>query len=187
MKYTKYRTFFCSENVIFLWQRIFVSVHYLRFMDTPYRILFVCLGNICRSPAGENVMNALLAQNNITHIKVDSAGTANYHTGKGPDKRMATELAKRGFPNNGQARQFSKEDFHKFDLIIPMDHSNTLQILSLAESNEDKQKVTPFTSYCSLFDYDEVPDPYYGGIDGFSEVIEIMEDGCKGILEKITN
>ena len=156
-------------------------------MGSSYRVLFVCLGNICRSPAGENVMNSLLEQNGIKHIQVDSAGTASYHIGKGPDKRMAAELARRGFPNQGVARQFVKKDFSEFDLIIPMDHSNTRNVLELAESENQRSKVIPFISFCSSFDYDEVPDPYYGGAEGFSEVIDMMHEGCSQLLMRLSD
>lgn len=146
------------------------------------RILFVCLGNICRSPAGENTMRDLLRREEVKDISLDSAGTAGYHIGKGPDPRMTATLEDRGIRVTGQARQFTKQDFDDFDLIIPMDEDNRKDILRLARSDSDRDKVEPFMPFCENFSNTEVPDPYYGGQDGFELVADIMADGCSGIL-----
>ena len=150
-----------------------------------YRILFVCLGNICRSPAGDNVMRDLLQRKEVNGVFIDSAGTAGYHIGKKPDARMSKELESRGIKVTGAARQFSKKDFEEFDLIIPMDNANEKDILSLARNSEDKSKVKPFMSFCSQFTNPEVPDPYYGGEEGFQLVTDLMVDGCSGILDSV--
>ena len=147
------------------------------------RILFVCLGNICRSPAGENTMRHLLQQENVKEVSLDSAGTAGYHIGKGPDPRMTATLHSRDIRVTGQARQFTKKDFADFDLIIPMDEDNRRDILRLARSEEERAQVRPFMSFCENFSNPDVPDPYYGDQDGFELVADIMEDGCLGILQ----
>ncbi|MBK1833617.1 low molecular weight protein-tyrosine-phosphatase [Roseibacillus ishigakijimensis] len=149
------------------------------------RLLFVCLGNICRSPAGENTLRHLLRENDITDVSLDSAGTAGYHIGKGPDPRMTATLEERGIRVTGTARQFSKQDFDDFDLILAMDEDNRKDILRLARSEADRAKVKPFMSFCKNFSNAEVPDPYYGGQDGFDLVADIMADGCAGILSAI--
>lgn len=151
----------------------------------PYRVMFVCLGNICRSPAGENVFRDFLQKKGETGISVHSAGTAGYHIGKDPDGRMSAELKSRGIKVSGKAQQFLKSDFKDHDLIIPMDLDNMRNVLKLAGSVEDEQKVKPFMSFCKSFTQEEVPDPYYGEQDGFQLVADMMEDGCEGILEHI--
>ena len=150
------------------------------------RILFVCLGNICRSPAGENTMRDLIQHEGVEGISLDSAGTAGYHIGKGPDPRMTATLEGRGIRVSGNARQFSKQDFADFDLIVPMDEDNHREILRLAKTEADKAKVQPFMSFCEDFSKPEVPDPYYGEQDGFDLVADIMADGCAGILKSLT-
>jgi len=148
-------------------------------------VLFVCLGNICRSPAGENVMRRILQEHEASGVKVDSAGTAGYHIGKRPDARMTAELESRGMRVVGSARQFTAQDYSEFDLIVPMDNENTKNVLKLAKSAGDKAKVKPFMSFCKEFTNDEVPDPYYGGAEGFTLVADLMEDGCRGIWQEI--
>lgn len=147
-----------------------------------YQVLFVCLGNICRSPAGENVMRDLIKKESVTGISVDSAGTAGYHIGKSPDDRMSAELKSRGIAVTGHAKQFVKKHYDEFDLIIPMDDDNTHNVLKLARNADDKKKVMPFMTFCKKFTNTEVPDPYYGGPEGFTLVADLMEDGCSGIL-----
>jgi len=148
----------------------------------PYKILFVCLGNICRSPAGENVMRDLLMKEKAAGILCDSAGTAGYHIGKRPDHRMIQELERRGVNVSGTAQKFEKKHFQEYDLIVPMDDDNQRKILKLAKTDEDRAKVLPFMSFCNKFSDPVVPDPYYGGDEGFSHVVDLMEDGCRGIL-----
>lgn len=149
------------------------------------RLLFVCLGNICRSPAGENTMRHLLAEHGIEGISLDSAGTAGWHRGKGPDPRMTATLKDRGIAVAGSARQFVESDFDGFDLILAMDEENRADILKLARNDVQRAKVRPFMSLCLNHDLTEVPDPYYGGQDGFELVADIMRDGCEGILREL--
>lgn len=131
-------------------------------------------------------MRKLINDHGLSHkISIDSAGTANYHTGKSPDKRMSATLEKRGVPTGGQARQFVKKDFAEFDLILAMDEENQRNILRLAKSAEDREKVKLFLAFSKKYSQQSVPDPYYGGQDGFDLVAEMMEDGCQGILDSL--
>ena len=150
------------------------------------KLLFVCLGNICRSPAAENIMNHLAAQANITgQIECDSAGTANYHAGNPPDRRMQAAAAKRNIPMIGSARQFTKADFTAFDLILAMDRENYQNILALDQQGQYRDKVKLMCDFASQHPDKEVPDPYYGGAEGFDYVIDLLTDACRGLLSQI--
>lgn len=153
----------------------------------PYKLLFVCLGNICRSPAAENIMNHLIAQANLSeNIICDSAGTAGYHIGSSPDRRMAVATARAlGIKLRGQARQFKKLDFQSFDLILAMDRENYQDILSFDSAGQYRDKVLLMCNFCSRHTTKEVPDPYYGGSEGFDQVIELLLDACNGLLQHI--
>jgi protein-tyrosine phosphatase len=151
-----------------------------------FRVLFVCWGNICRSPAGENTFRHLLAESPWSElIECDSAGTINAHAGKRPDRRMQKTLERRGIDVGGAARQIQVEDFDKFDLILTMDHFNRDEVLAMARSDADRRKVRPFTVFCETHEETEVPDPYYGGESGFELVADLIADGCQGLLEHI--
>lgn len=152
----------------------------------PYKLLFVCLGNICRSPSAENIMNHLLAQKGLTEqIICDSAGTSSYHIGSAPDPRMTKAAAKRGIKMTGKARQFEKADFENFDLILAMDRYNYRDILKLDPQNLYQNKVELMCNYASQFLDRDVPDPYYGGADGFDYVIDLLLNCCDNLLESI--
>jgi protein-tyrosine phosphatase len=152
----------------------------------PYKLLFVCLGNICRSPAAENIMNYLIEQEGLSNkILCDSAGTASYHIGSPPDSRMNTAAKKRGIPLQGTARQFTREDFDNFDLILAMDKANYQDILSLDTTVKYQEKVKLMCDYARYHPEKEVPDPYYGGREGFDRVIELLLDSCGSLLEDI--
>ncbi|MBR8832718.1 MAG: low molecular weight phosphotyrosine protein phosphatase [Stigonema ocellatum SAG 48.90 = DSM 106950] len=152
------------------------------------KLLFVCLGNICRSPAAENIMNHLIK--NIgweERILCDSAGTGSYHIGAPPDQRMSAAAAKKlGINLQGQARQFQKSDFQDFDLILAMDRQNYQHILSVDRSGQYHDKVRLMCDFCSRHTLKEVPDPYYGGAEGFNQVIDLLVDGCEGLLQYVT-
>lgn len=155
-------------------------------MDHSCRVLFVCLGNICRSPAGENIFSHQVAEAGLTdHLDCDSAGTAGYHIGKSPDSRMSKTMRNRGYEVTGGARQFVPRDFDTFDLILTMDDDNYRDILSQARSNEDRKRVRRFTDFCTGHDESEVPDPYYGGDEGFEFVADLIEDGSAGVIEHL--
>ena len=140
----------------------------------PGNVLMVCLGNICRSPLAHGIFQDLAADHNI---KVDSAGTANYHTGAAPDPRSIEIAAKKGIDiSPQQARQFEVEDFDQFDYIYVMDKSNLQNVLQLARTEEDHAKVR------LLLGNAEVEDPYYGGKEGFSIVFDKIQKACQHIL-----
>jgi protein-tyrosine phosphatase len=151
------------------------------------KLLFVCLGNICRSPAAENIMNHLVAEANIPagEIVCDSAGTNSYHIGQPPDRRMQAASKARGLPTEGKARAFTVGDFEKFDLILAMDDDNYRDIRSLDPQGKYAEKVKMMCSYASKHSDSEVPDPYYGRDDGFTYVIDLLLDACGGLLATI--
>lgn len=155
-------------------------------MTQPTRLLFVCLGNICRSPAGENVMNHLLQQEGLSgRFEVDSAGTAGYHIGGPPDSRMIAAGRSRGIPMKGRARQVTVDDFAEFDWIFAMDRSNyrDLEVLK-KKCNAPGAKLVLFCDFCEAHTQKEVPDPYCGGPEDFEEVLDLLEDGCGAFIRK---
>ncbi|MBL1212212.1 MAG: low molecular weight phosphotyrosine protein phosphatase [Ignavibacteriae bacterium] len=150
------------------------------------KILFVCLGNICRSPSGEAVMNELIRRENLQDkISCDSAGTIAYHEGNPADSRMKTHAIKRGYNLTSMARKFNEADFEKFDYIIAMDESNYNDLLSYDINNKYKSKIFMMTDFSTNNNFAEVPDPYYGGPEGFETVLDILEDTCAGLLEDV--
>jgi protein-tyrosine phosphatase len=150
------------------------------------KLLFVCLGNICRSPSAENIMNHLIEQAGLSaQITCDSAGTAGYHVGALPDRRMNAAAQKRGLTLVGAARQFEAKDFANFDLILAMDKHNFRDILSLDPSGKYAEKVKMMCDYCKTHSDREVPDPYYGGVSGFDYVIDLLFDACDGLLNTL--
>ncbi|MGM3305823.1 low molecular weight protein-tyrosine-phosphatase [Anabaena sp. WFMT] len=153
----------------------------------PYKLLFVCLGNICRSPSAENIMNLLVDQADLGNgIYCDSAGTSSYHIGSAPDRRMsAAAVTKLGIKLRGQARQFTKSDFQEFDLILAMDKDNYENILAVDLSGQYHHKVRLMCDFCSRHTLKEVPDPYYGGTEGFNQVIDLLIDACEGLLDYV--
>lgn len=154
----------------------------------PYKLLFVCLGNICRSPAAENIMNHLIEQATLSEkIVCDSAGTASYHIGSSPDLRMTAAATLLGIELSGQARQLKKSDLEDFDLILAMDQENYYDILALDPIGQHKHKVRLMCDFCSRHSIREVPDPYYGGAEGFNHVIDLLLDACNGLLRHVNN
>jgi protein-tyrosine phosphatase len=153
---------------------------------TKYRILFVCLGNICRSSAAEEVMRTLLRRKGMDRaVEVDSAGILSYHQGELPDSRMRTHAARRGYQLTHRSRPVSTEDFFHFDLILGMDDRNIQDLKDRAPSPETERKIHRMTDYCQRKVVDYVPDPYYGGASGFENVLDILEDACQGLLEEL--
>lgn len=148
------------------------------------RILFVCLGNICRSPAAEIIFRKQVADaGRAEEFEIDSAGTIGHHQGASPDSRMSESLRQKGFTIEGRSRQIQVEDLTTFDLIVTMDESNHSDVRSLDKTGSLHPKIRPFVSFCRHHDDLRVPDPYYGGQRGFDHVIRMLEDGCEGILE----
>lgn len=150
------------------------------------RVLFVCLGNICRSPTAEGLMRGLVRDAGLDgQIEVESAGTAGYHVGDPPDSRSVAAAAERGVTLDSRARQVSEADFNGFDLLVAMDRSNYEELRALAPNDASEAKVVMLRD----FDPDgpgDVPDPYYGGPDGFDRVLDIVERSCAALLEDIT-
>ena len=150
-------------------------------------ILFICMGNICRSPSAEAVMQALVKKRGLENeILCDSAGTIDYHMGNPADARMQEHAVLRGYELNSISRPFEGDDFEKFDFIITMDDDNYRQIQWNDQSKKYAEKIRRMTDFCSSKTVSEVPDPYYGGEQGFENVLDILEDACRGLLEFIT-
>ena len=146
-------------------------------------ILMVCLGNICRSPLAEGILTKKAQHLNVF---IDSAGTAGYHVGKLPDPR-SIEIADKHNINlrNQRARQFRRADFENFDLIYAMDKSNYAHLTSLAENKEERKKIRMILNEINPNYYESVPDPYYGGDNGFQNVYNMLEKACKKIVKQI--
>jgi protein-tyrosine phosphatase len=158
-----------------------------RMEKTKTRVLFVCMGNICRSPAGEGVMRALVTKAGLSsQVEIASAGTIGMHVGSLPDPRMRDAAARRGYELVSRARQFVAADFEAFDLILTMDDDNRRNVLALAATPELGARVRAFCDFCRQHDDETVPDPYYGGSRGFEHVLDLLEDGCEGLLAEIT-
>ncbi|MGQ9838800.1 MAG: low molecular weight protein-tyrosine-phosphatase [Cyanobacteriota bacterium] len=150
------------------------------------KLLFVCLGNICRSPTAEGITDHLVRSSGITEeILCDSAGTSAYHIGSPPDPRMRQAAQSYGLELRGEARQIRPTDLREFDLILAMDRQNYHDILSLDPQGKYAEKVRLICSYCRFHPDEEVPDPYYGGEAGFHYVIELLWDACSGLLESL--
>lgn len=144
------------------------------------------MGNICRSPAAEAVMQDKVRSMGLEdRIECDSAGTIDFHTGQPSDKRMRQAAAKRGYDMTSRARQVTSSDLEKFDHILTMDDDNYAEVMNLDPQGPFNQKVRPFCNYVSAFEESEVPDPYYGGLDGFDHVLDMLEDGCDQLLKEL--
>ncbi len=150
----------------------------------PIRVLFVCMGNICRSPSAEIVFRHMVDEAGLDGaVAIDSAGTIDYHTGRPPDTRMAAALSARGYSIRGSARQVAPEDFERFDIIVPMDEENEADLREVFCPSPDLTgRIRPFSEFCTEHEIDHVPDPYHGGPEGFERVADIVEDGCAGLL-----
>jgi protein-tyrosine phosphatase len=150
------------------------------------KLLFVCLGNICRSPAAENIMNHLVKKQGLgDRFICDSAGTGGWHVGAPPDRRMRSAAKERGLDFVGSARQIQAMDLREFDLILAMDKDNYRNILALDPQGKFTDKVKLMCDYCETYDDKEVPDPYYGDADGFNYVIDLLFDSCGGLLKSL--
>lgn len=151
-----------------------------------HKVLFICLGNICRSPTAEGVFRAQVAGAGLTEvIGIDSAGTAAWHIGKAPDKRAQAAASRRGYDLTGlRGRQVALADFSAFDYVLAMDRSNLADLLAQCPSAQ-RHKVRLFLSFSSQWQDHEVPDPYYGGDDGFDQVLDMVEDAARGLLNDI--
>ena len=153
----------------------------------PVKILFVCLGNICRSPAAEGVFLEILRENQaLERYTVDSAGTGGYHIGELPDSRMRVHARKRGMELVHHCRQVTTEDFEDFDLIIGMDSMNLTNLRRKAPSVEAARKIHGMAEFFSPgARYDHVPDPYYEGAEGFELVLDLLQDACLNLYNSL--
>jgi protein-tyrosine phosphatase len=151
-------------------------------------VLFVCLGNICRSPAAEGIMKQIVDERGLTDsFLIDSAGIGDWHVGDLPDKRIRKHGAERGYDFCSRARQISMSDFEKFDYIMVMDEENFSYLSAMVGSDEEKHKIHRLGDYFSHHpNHNIVPDPYYGGERGFELVLDLLEDACGGFLDSIT-
>lgn len=151
------------------------------------KILFVCLGNICRSPGAEAVFKHLVDKKGLQdQFYCDSSGLGAWHVGQKADSRMRYTGQKRGYDLTSIARAFDAQvDFDQFDLIIGMDQENIRELKNRARSERDRSKIFLMTDFCSNKSYHSVPDPYFGGDAGFELVLDILEDACEGLLRKI--
>lgn len=149
------------------------------------KILMVCLGNICRSPVAEGIMRSKIEKLNL-NIMVDSAGTSSYHIGENPDKRSTRNAAKNGVDiSKLKARQFSIKDFDEFDIIYTMDSSNYGDVISIARNKEDANKVKLILDELYPNSGMNVPDPYFGGEQGFENVFLLLNNACEVIAQKL--
>ena len=158
-------------------------------MDKKYKILFVCLGNICRSPAAEGMLDSILAERGLTGAaEVDSAGLIAYHAGELPDQRMRIHARRRGLELVHRSRPVTSDDFEHFDLIIGMDDSNIRKLKDRANSPEEELKVHRISEYFRNFTtWDHIPDPYYEGAEGFELVLDLLGDACNTIADRIAD
>ena len=150
------------------------------------KILFVCLGNICRSCSAEEVMRTLVKREGLEgRIELDSAGILSCHKGELPDSRMRMHASRRGYQLTHRSRPVCTADFLEFDMLIGMDDRNIQDLKDRAPSPEAEKKIHRMAEFCKQKQVDYVPDPYYGGASGFENVLDILEDACEGLLEKV--
>ena len=157
-------------------------------MEKKYKILFVCLGNLCRSPSAEAVMKKLVKDAGMeARFEIDSAGIIGYHEGEPADQRMRAHAARRGYVLDSISRPVRIADFFDFDLIIGMDDKNISDLKRKAPDLESENKIHRMTQFSRNKLYDYVPDPYYSGAEGFELVLDLLEDACSGLLETLTS
>jgi protein-tyrosine phosphatase len=151
------------------------------------RVLFVCLGNICRSPTAHAVFESLLAQRGLSSVvEVDSCGTGDWHVGHPPDRRATVEAGKRGYDLTPlRARQVRPDDFRRFHYILAMDRMNLAELQDLCP-DDFRGHLSLFLPFAGEGDIDEVPDPYYGGDEGFTRVLDLVERASEGLLREIS-
>jgi protein-tyrosine phosphatase len=152
------------------------------------KVLFVCLGNICRSPTAEGVLRAIATREfPALPISIDSAGTANYHVGEPPDRRTVAAARRRGYDLSSQrARQLHADDFERFDYVLAMDRANLAELERQRPAAASAQPGL-FLDYAPDSGFEEVPDPYYGGVEDFERVLDLCEAGARGLLLKLAN
>lgn len=156
-------------------------------LSDKFKVLFVCLGNICRSPAAQGIFEHIVRENGMQdRIEADSAGTYSGHRGELPDRRMRTAALYRGFALTHKSRPVSSLDFLDFDMIVAMDDQNYEDLMRLAPSVESTHKIRRMASFLKQRQMSYIPDPYYMGAEGFSLVLDLLEDGCQNLFDEIT-
>lgn len=156
--------------------------------NQPHRVIFVCMGNICRSPTGEAVFRKYVEDAGLgDRFVIDSAGTIGYHAGEPADGRMSVAAARRGYDLTSISRKFVPRDFDRFDLVVAMDHDNYDDLVRLASNEAEEEKVVLFCDFVPGQEDGDVPDPYYGGPQGFETVLDLIESGCEAIVERCMN
>jgi low molecular weight protein-tyrosine phosphatase len=149
-------------------------------------IMFVCLGNICRSPAGEGMLQHLVdSSETSTDFTIASSGIGDWHVGQFPDSRMCQAASERGIMLTSRAQVFKVEDFDQYDYILAADHEVLNDLYHYARSLQDKSKVHLITAFSPSYHNEVVPDPYYGGVSDFELVLDMLEDSCEGLLQKL--
>ena len=150
-----------------------------------HKILFICLGNICRSPAAEGIMRSIVEEHSESDKwEIDSAGIGGWHVGQLPDSRMRAHARRRGLELTHHCRQVITDDFLHYDLIIGMDAQNLSDLHELSPSPETDRKIVSMMDYCRMATrYDHIPDPYYEGAEGFELVLDLLQDACQGLYD----
>lgn len=153
------------------------------------KILFICLGNICRSPAAEGVMKRIVENHHDSdRFEIDSAGTGRYHIGQLPDNRMRIHARRRGYELTHICHQVSSSDFDEFDVIVAMDESNYRDLKRISPTIEAEKKIVKMADFVDkAMKYDYIPDPYYEGAEGFELVLDLLESGCENLYNAIKN
>ena len=156
--------------------------------NKKYKVLFVCLGNICRSPAAHGIFEHIVKENGMQDmIEVDSAGTYGGHRGELPDRRMRTAAMYRGYALTHHSRPVRSIDLHDFDMIVAMDDQNYEDLMHIAPSVEATHKIRRMADYLTTHKMSYIPDPYYMGTEGFTLVLDLLEEGCRNLFNQIKN
>jgi protein-tyrosine phosphatase len=150
------------------------------------KVLFVCLGNICRSPVAEGVFNALVKEKGLENeFFIDSAGILDIHKGELPDHRTRRSASERGYILDSRSRPVKSEDFERFDYIVGMDNANIRALKHIAPNENSARKILLMSDFLSKYNYDSIPDPYYGGKSDFELVIDLLEDACDNLFNRL--